>query len=148
MTFRRKPNAVKMRVQGLHAIIIDDFHKSIANEDPNKRKAITSDVLTSYMMNLAEHNRSIRIPIIFTANELGDIYPPLIRIGRADIFHWSPTESEKRDIVRYILSSFVNNHQVIDHFFKSLYQNLWVKFGSGNFPSVWYSMICSELFDA
>jgi len=30
----------------------------------------------------------------------------------------------------------------------SLYQNLWVKFGSGNFPSAWYSVICSELFEA
>ncbi len=100
-------------------IVIDDFHKSIVNDDDNKKKTINTDLLTGYMMNLAEHNGRLQIPIILTANSLVNVYAPLLRVGRTDIFEWKPTYEEKKDIVFFILSSFVleNNKKRFEKFF-------------------------------
>ena len=70
-------------------------------------------------MNLAEHNGRLQIPIILTANSLVNVYAPLLRVGRTDIFEWKPTYEEKKDIVFFILSSFVleNNKKRFEKFF-------------------------------
>ena len=113
--------AITMRSQKLTAIVIDDFHKGIVNEDSNKKKTINTDVLTGYMMNLAEHNGNIHVPIILTANDLGYVYAPLLRVGRADVFEWIPTEDEKRDVVKSILIPFIKNDDAnFDRFFKKI----------------------------
>lgn len=111
--------ACEYRKKNPVAIVIDDFHKSIVNDDDNKKRTINTDLLTGYMMNLAEHNGKLQIPIILTANNLSDVYAPLLRAGRADIFEWKPTIEEKREVVFNILSSFVydNSKKEFDKFF-------------------------------
>ena len=99
--------AVHLSNNNLVAIIIDDFHKGIINDNENVKKTINSNILIGHMMNLAEHNGSIHIPIILTANELSNIYAPLLRIGRADIFLWKPFPDERREVVFSIISSFI-----------------------------------------
>lgn len=113
-------HALRLRTKALTAIIIDDFHKGIVNEEENVKKTINSNVLTGYMMNIAEYNGAVHIPIILTANDLSSIYAPLLRIGRADIFLWKPKLYEKRKIVFYILDSFVNekSEREFNKFFK------------------------------
>jgi len=100
--------ALQLRTKALTSIIIDDFHKGITNEDENIKKTINTDVLIGYMMNIAEHNGSIHIPIILTANDLSKVYAPLLRTGRADIFSWKPKPEEKEEVVFSILNSFVS----------------------------------------
>lgn len=99
--------AIELYEKELVAIVIDDFHKGIINDNENIKKTINTDVLIGHMMNIAEHNGSIHIPIILTANELSNIYSPLLRIGRADTFLWNPFPDERREIVYSIISSFV-----------------------------------------
>lgn len=99
--------ALELRTKELVAIVIDDFHKGIVSEDDNVKRTINTDVLIGYMMNIAEHNGIVHIPIILTANDLTKIYAPLLRTGRADVFLWEPKAEEKRDIAYKILCAFV-----------------------------------------
>lgn len=112
--------AINLRAKTLTAIIIDDFHKGIVNEDDNVKRTINTNVLIGCMMNIAEHNGAVHIPIILTANDLSKIYAPLLRAGRADIFLWEPTLEEKREIVFNILNPFVSEkkEKEFDKFFK------------------------------
>jgi ATP-dependent 26S proteasome regulatory subunit len=112
--------ALQLRTKVLTTIIIDDFHKGIANEDDNIKRTINTEILIGYMMNIAEHNGSMHIPIILTANDLSKIYAPLLRTGRADIFLWEPKPEEKREIVFNILNSFMSENDEIEfsNFFK------------------------------
>lgn len=98
---------LELRKKSLVAIVIDDFHKGIANEDENIKKTINTDVLIGYMMNIAEHNGAVHIPIILTANDISKIYAPLLRTGRADKFFWKPRLGEKKEVVYKILCSFM-----------------------------------------
>lgn len=121
--------AVELMHKNLVAIIIDDFHKGIVNDDENTKKTINTNVLIGYMMNLAEHNGTIHIPIILTANELSNVYAPLLRIGRADIFLWNPFPNEKKEIIYSIISSFVaeRDNNKFEKFYKK-YSNQNIAF--------------------
>lgn len=100
--------AVQLKESGhFIAIVIDDFHKSIATEDKNITRTINTNLLVGYMMNLAENTGRTQVPIILTANDISDIYSPLLRLGRADVFKWSPTIDEKKSTIRTILNTFV-----------------------------------------
>ncbi len=112
--------AVQLKKQGnLVVIIIDDFHKSIAIESANIGRTVNTNLLVGYMMNLAESTGETQVPIILTANDTSDIYAPLLRLGRADIFKWQPTISEKKETVRRILNTFVDfsSNKEFDDFF-------------------------------
>lgn len=112
--------ACQLKEQGhVLAIIIDDFHKSVANEDKSVTRTINSNLLTGYMMNLAEQTGHTQIPIILTANDLSDVYAPLLRLGRADIFDWNPQPDEKKCIIRSILDMFAtfSSDKEFDSFF-------------------------------
>ncbi len=91
------------------AIVVDDFHKSVANEDDNVKRTINSDLLTGYLMNLAENTGNEKVPIILTANDLSKVYGPMLRVGRADRFYWQPTTEEKMQIIQQIFNSIVAN---------------------------------------
>lgn len=81
-------------------ILIDDFHMGNAAVDDKTNHTINSNLLIGYMMNLAESINKCRIPIILTGNDFSNVYPALIRNGRADIFLWEPTHQEKFAIIR------------------------------------------------
>ncbi len=115
--------ALQASRERMAVIVIDDFHKGIVNEDKNIKKTINSDVLVGYMMNIAEYNASCHIPIILTANDLSDIYAPLLRIGRADIFLWEPGPEEKREVVFNILSFVSEKNEDQLELFYQKYQN-------------------------
>lgn len=101
------------------SILIDDFHLSNAVNDENIKRTINSNILINYMMNLSSMYR-VQIPIILTGNDFSKIYAPLIRDGRADLFHWEPTKEEKTLIVKDILAPFLGeyNDKKIDSFIK------------------------------
>jgi len=115
-------DALKLRKNNKFAvIIIDDFQKSVVNTNEKIEKTINTELLTGYLMNLTERKGEEKIPIILTANDLTDIYQPLLRFGRTDVFMWEPTQQEKLEIVTQILS-IVAGQKVIAAFFKEYSQ--------------------------
>ena len=89
------------------AILIDDFHMSIVNQDSKIEKTINSNLLTGQMMNLADYCAGEKVPIIMTGNDFSTVYAPLLRSGRADTYCWKPDMKIKGNIIRSILNPFV-----------------------------------------
>ena len=110
----------------LSVFIIDDFHLSIASTEVGIGKTVNSQLLTGFLMNLADsasQGKSQRIPFILLGNDFKYLYPPLTRDGRMDFYEWNPDIHEKIKIVetsmqdlifsrpyRKKLSSFVNEY--------------------------------------
>ena len=88
------------------AILIDDFHLTIATED-TMGKTVNTNILASYMMNLCDNpiQADNRVPIILTGNNFRRVYPAIVRDGRMDIFTWSPTLEDIDPIVRSIFKT-------------------------------------------
>ena len=106
------------------AILIDDFHMGNATTDENVKRTINSNLLTGHLMNLAENNNSIKIPIILTGNDFSKTYAPLLRSGRADKFEWNPNYEEKKEIVKTIFYRFANiNEQEFNELFNKYADN-------------------------
>lgn len=103
----------KMRIdKQLSAIVIDDFHLSIAADmGENTSKTINSQVLTGYLMDLADRpdRNGVRIPIILTGNDFTKMYSALLRNGRISFFKWQPSEVEKTHIVYYMFLQYYKN---------------------------------------
>jgi len=98
--------------QKFSVIIIDDFHLSIAADyGESVSKTTNSQVLVSYLMNLADYpyKFNIRIPIILIGNNFKNIYPALIRNGRIDFFSWRPTIDDREQIVYHMFKKFYPN---------------------------------------
>lgn len=111
--------AINLKKKGrIVAILIDDFHMGNATTDENIKRTINSNLLTGYLMNLAENNKNIKIPIILTGNDFSKIYVPLLRSGRADKFKWNPEYAEKKEIVKTIFNRFAN---ISEHEFNELF---------------------------
>lgn len=90
------------------AILIDDFHMGTVNNDSKIEKTINTNLLTGRMMNLADRSDGKKVPIIITGNDFSSVYAPLLRSGRADIYHWKPDMEIKKSIIRSIVGPFVH----------------------------------------
>jgi hypothetical protein len=88
------------------AILIDDFHLTIATED-SMGKTVNTNILASYMMNLCDNpiQADCRTPIILTGNNFRRVYPAIVRDGRMDIFTWDPSIADLDPIVRSIFKT-------------------------------------------
>jgi len=91
------------------ALLIDDFHLTIATED-SIGKTVNSNLLASYLMNLCDNPdiSNTRVPIILTGNNYMRIYPALVRDGRMDIFTWVPAHEDIAQMVSQIFYSKFN----------------------------------------
>lgn len=107
-------------------ILIDDFHMGIAITDEKINKTINSNLLIGYMMNLAQSSFKQKIPIILTGNDFSQVYPALIRDGRADMFFWEPTHDEKFGIIKSIYKPILQNDDLEN------LQNFYTKYQSHN----------------
>lgn len=82
--------------------VIDDFHLSIASISAGVSRTVNSQILTGWLMNLADRAKSStqpRIPFILLGNDFSNLYDPLTRDGRMDFFEWRPDESTKKKII-------------------------------------------------
>lgn len=99
--------AVRRRnIEKCVAILIDDFHMGTVNHDPKIEKTINTYLLTGRMMNLANSNDGIKIPIILTGNDFSNVYAPLLRSGRADRYVWKPNFETKTSVIRTLIEPF------------------------------------------
>lgn len=83
-------------------IIIDDFHLSIASCDESTSKTVNSQILTDYLMSIADTTKATpgkKIPFILIANTFEQLYSPLTRDGRMKLFKWEPSKEQKRSII-------------------------------------------------
>ena len=90
--------------------IIDDFHLSIASTEAGVGKTVNSQLLTGFLMNLADtasQSKTQRIPFILLGNDFNNLYGPLTRDGRMDFFEWNPSEEEKVKIVIYSMMDLI-----------------------------------------
>jgi len=128
------------------AIIVDDFDLSVASQLSSSQYTVNSQLLCGFLMNLADNPASCkgvqteRIPIFFTGNNLKNLYRPLVRHGRFDIFDWKPDMTTKYHIVKHILFSFLD-----DEARKSLPE--LIKSYSSE-PISFFSMLRSDIFQA
>lgn len=133
--------------QKIHLLVIDDFHLSIAaNLGRNVSSTTNSQVLISYLMNLADNPyiHNVRVPIILIGNNFTNIYSALIRNGRMNFFKWFPTINDKINIVYYMFKKFYPsiNYDDISNLVQK-YKNQYIAF----FQQVLYQLFFNE-FDS
>lgn len=85
------------------ALVIDDFHLSIAISKNTASHTTNADGLIEALMNIADRKEKLKAPIILIGNNFTDAYAPLIRAGRTTICTWEPSLDDKKEIVRRII---------------------------------------------
>lgn len=114
------------------ALIIDDFHLSIAITRNTAGHTTNADNLLEALMNIADRKTKLKAPIILIGNNFTDAYPPLTRAGRATICTWRPTLEDKKEIVRHMIvrcgSSAANIHLSDIYKFVERYQDQYIGF--------------------
>lgn len=85
------------------ALVIDDFHLSIAITRNSAGHTTNADNLLEALMSIADRKKELKAPIILIGNNFVDAYAPLTRAGRATICTWRPTLEDKKEIVRHMI---------------------------------------------
>ncbi|MFJ6195844.1 AAA family ATPase [Micromonospora sp. NPDC092111] len=86
-------------------LVLEDFDLGPAGRDRNARYTVNSQLLTGFLMNLADDVRmcdvgtSQRFPIVLTTNDLSTLHGPLTRPGRMRVFTWEPTVAERAEMI-------------------------------------------------
>ena len=97
----------------LAVVVVDDLDQRIGN-DPGSdvQKTQNTQLINAALMELADSPQLVdgvpayRTPIVVTANHLDWIYPPVVRTGRMETFHWEPTPEERAAILLDIFPHF------------------------------------------
>lgn len=92
------------------ALVIDDFHLSIAVTKNHSSHTTNADTLLSALMNIADKKSELKAPIILIGNNFTDLYAPLTRLGRMNISTWSPTIMDKVEIIKRLIIK--HNHDI------------------------------------
>lgn len=112
-TYNYLENNTKEKVYNV--IIIDDFHLSVASCAENVSRTVNSQLLTGYLMKIADAAKSLsgkKTPIILIANSFENLYLPLTRDGRMDLFKWEPSKMQKRNIIYKIYKGILNENSI------------------------------------
>lgn len=105
--------------QTLSAFIIDDFHLSIASVGEGVSKTVNSQILTGWLMNLADRARAggpLRVPFILLGNDFTNLYAPLTRDGRMDFYEWKPSEEEKAKMICAHFEDYIQDKDTMTSF--------------------------------
>jgi SpoVK/Ycf46/Vps4 family AAA+-type ATPase len=95
------------------ALVINDIDAAVGEWGELVQYTVNRQNVFGELMNLADaptmvETRSVkRVPIILTGNDFTKLYPPLVRAGRMHSFTWTPTQTERRDIVAAIFHELV-----------------------------------------
>ncbi|MBI1289506.1 MAG: AAA family ATPase [Flavobacteriales bacterium] len=82
-------------------LFLDDIDTSIASVKAGRTHTINSSLVNGLLMNLADNPTSVgsekteRVPIIITGNDMTSLYRPLTRTGRMRVFPWEPDNHTK-----------------------------------------------------
>jgi len=93
------------------AVVVDDFHQSIAGSTDTKvGRTVNSGLLVNELQRIADPPRKYRnacgtpITLVFTGNDFSETSPSLFRDMRANRFTHIPTFEEKVHIVYHLLA--------------------------------------------
>jgi len=98
-------------------ILIDDIDTSVASTNEDRKYTANSQLLNGVLMNIANNPHSIggkkteKIPIIFTGNNLMNLYAPLRRSGRMRIFTWTPDDELKIKIIEHMYKDLISKNE-------------------------------------
>lgn len=96
------------------ALVIDDFHLSIAITKNNANHTTNADNLLSALMNIADKKSELKTPIILIGNDFSEAYAPLTRFGRANICTWCPSISDKIEIIKRLIIQHKHDTKCVD----------------------------------
>ena len=129
-------------------LLIDDIDTSVAATIDDRRYTVNSQIVNGTLMSIANNPTMIgeaeteRIPIVFTGNDLTNLYPPLRRNGRMKIFSWEPDKTTKAKIVNFIFQEIIEQDDFED------FQNLILEILNYlDKPISFFSELKSALFD-
>lgn len=86
------------------ALLIDDLDLSILSRKANTNYSQNTQLLNVTFMSLCDNPKRAlgtsvhRVPIFATVNEVAGFHSPLVRTGRARIWNWVPTDTERATI--------------------------------------------------
>ena len=95
-------------------ILIDDIDTSVASTNDDRRYTVNSQIVNGTLMSIADNptvvggQSTYKVPMIFTGNDLTNLYPPLRRNGRMKIFSWEPSKTTKISIIKFIFKEVVS----------------------------------------
>lgn len=85
-------------------LFINDIDLGIGFWGDRVTYTVNTQNASATLMHLADYRADRptppRVPIIITGNDFTTLYKPLVRTGRMESFAWSPSSSEKYEIVR------------------------------------------------
>jgi hypothetical protein len=129
------------------ALVIDDFHLSIAISKENATHTTNADNLLSALMNIADRKEPLKAPIILIGNDFSNAYGPLTRLGRMTISTWKPQFNEKLEIVKSLILRRSHDKETEDHKkianFVQAHKDEYIGF----FEAVIENLVYDELFD-
>lgn len=97
------------------ALVIDDFHLSIAISKTNASYTTNADGLLSALMNIADKKSDLKAPIILIGNNFTNAYAPLTRFGRMNICTWSPSKNDKTEILKRMIMQYPHDPDSITY---------------------------------
>lgn len=108
----------------LAALFINDIDLRFGRRDALIQQTVNTQLINALLMGFADAPDMIdgspasRVPIIMTGNNLGVIYKPLLRDGRAEKFEWKPTSEEKAKVVQRIFPELRDEdvHKLVTEF--------------------------------
>lgn len=99
-------------------LFIDDIDTSIASTHNDRNYTVNSQLVNGTLMSLANNPYNIgevetnRVPLIFTGNNLTNLYAPLTRDGRMKIYSWIPSYEAKCQIIRKVFSDCLDESKI------------------------------------
>lgn len=103
-------------------ILVDDIDTSIASTNEDRKYTVNSQLINGAFMSIANNPYNIgsketkRVPIIFTGNNLMNLYAPLRRTGRIRLYSWQPTIKQKTNIIENLYKDIVGEKEKKEFF--------------------------------
>lgn len=98
-------------------ILVDDIDTSVASTSEDRKYTVNSQLINGVFMNIANNPYNIgsiqtkRIPIVFTGNNLMNLYAPLRRTGRIRLYSWSPDNEQKTRIIQNLYKDLISEDE-------------------------------------
>lgn len=122
------------------ALVIDDFHLSIAITKNEANHTTNADNLLSALMNIADNKKALKTPIILIGNNFTQAYAPLTRLGRMTIETWEPSILDKVEMLkRIIIKHKFNNNCISSNIIKRFIED------TGNQYIGFYEKVIEEI---
>lgn len=111
-TLRKTYESASDRIRDGHpapqVVVLHDLDAAIGDWGPLVQTTMNRQLIFGELMQIADSPDRVagfectRVPIIATGNDLGRLYPPLLRPGRMRLFTWQPMPREMVEVVQGI----------------------------------------------